>query len=170
MRLLFRKFKGLGFILWQARHMFYHLLLGLVWAWFLREVWQTFNWRYILLSVLGSFLPDIEHLFYFYGYGKKESYTREIIRLVKNRQWRMLALYISSGHKFNTNLSYHNFYFMAILSVIAAVSFMFAWQAGVLLLGAMILHYLFDMFDDWVTLGYINDNWKRWGRGKKEAS
>lgn len=167
MRLLFRKFKGLGFIMWQARHMFYHLLLGLVWAWFLREIWQTFSWRNIFVAVLGSFLPDIEHLFYFFGYGKEESYTREIIRLLKNGQWRRLTLYVATGHKFNTNLRYHNYYFLLILLAVVALSLMIEWQAGVILFGAMVIHYLFDIFDDLVMLGYLNSNWKRWGRGKE---
>ena len=37
---------------------------------------------------------------------------------------------------------------------------------SVILFGAMIIHYIFDIADDLLSLGYINSNWKRWGRDK----
>ncbi len=166
MKGFFYKFKGLGFILWQGRHMFYHVLLGLVWAWFLRELWGKLNPRWVLFSVSGSLLPDIEHLIYFFGYGKKESYTRHLINLARNRSWRMLFASIATGHKYNTNLSYHNYYSIIIFMGIVGLSYIYEWQLGVILFGAIVIHYLYDIVDDLLVLGYINDNWKRWGRGK----
>jgi len=167
MRRTLARVRGLGFILWQARHMFYHVLLGLVWAWILREIWGQFNPKWFLTSVFGSLLPDIDHVNYLFGYGKKDNYTRTIFEMLKKRQWRMLALFIATGHKYNTNLSYHNYYFMGILGALAAVASYFDWQAGFILFGAMVGHYLFDVFDDLVILGEINPNWRRWGNGRR---
>ena len=166
MRLSFARVKGLGFILWQSRHMGYHVLLGLVWAWFLREKWGSFNPKWVWTAIIGSLLPDIDHLQYFLGYGKQETYTKQIVGFLKARQWRSLAHFIATGHKYNTNLSYHNIYIVVILLGLALVSSRIDWEVGVILFGAMILHYLLDIVDDIVQLGSINPNWKRWGKPK----
>ncbi|EKD87425.1 MAG: hypothetical protein ACD_36C00086G0003 [uncultured bacterium] len=166
MRLSFARVKGLGFILWQSRHMGYHVLLGLVWAWFLREKWGSFNPKWVWTAIIGSLLPDIDHLQYFLGYGKQETYTKQIVGFLKARQWRSLAHFIATGHKYNTNLSYHNIYIVVILLGLALVSSRIDWEVGVILFGAMILHYLLDIFDDIVQLGTVNPNWKRWGKQK----
>jgi hypothetical protein len=158
------RIRGIGFILWQARHMAYHVLIGLVWAWYLREQWGQFNALWVWTAAVGSVLPDVDHIYYFLGYGRKESYTQQVFSYIRNRQWRMLFYFMSTGHKYNTNLTYHNIYVVAILIVSAAAASFLDWHIGVVLFGAMVSHYLFDMADDFVQLGTINPNWKRWGR------
>ncbi len=148
----------------------YHILIGLVWAWFLRELWHEFNPRWISLSVFASLLPDIDHFLFFFGYGRSESYTQQIKLYFRNRQWRLLLRFVETGHKQNTNLRYHNFYTMGLLMLVTLTSFLFEWQMGVILFGAMFLHYAFDVWDDILTLGYVNSNWKRWGREKPYVS
>lgn len=164
MRRTFARVRGLGFILWNARHMAYHILIGLVWAWIMREIWGEFNPKWFITSAVGSVLPDLDHINYLLGYGKKESYSQEIFKMLKNREWRKLAVFVATGHKYNTNLSYHNIYFVGFLTILAAAASYFDWRAGFILIGAMISHYLFDMFDDIVILGEINSNWSRWGK------
>ncbi|MDO8452057.1 MAG: hypothetical protein Q7S76_04285 [bacterium] len=166
MRRSVARIKGIGFIVWHARHEFYHILWGLVWAWYLRERWNEFNPRWIWLSIFGSLVPDIDHVMYFLTYGKFHTYTTEIKTFLKNRQWRALVKFMENGHKYNTNLSYHNYYFVAMLLGLSLVSSLVDWEGGVIVFGAMIIHYVFDLVDDMLTLGYINSNWKRWGRNK----
>lgn len=160
------KLKGLGFILWHARHMAYHILVGLVWAWYLRERWGEFNASWIVAAVVGSVLPDADHLLYFFGYGKNDGYNRQIAAFVKARQWRSLTVFLELGHKHNTNLSFHNVYITAMFIAGSFVASGIDWQFAVVLLGAICSHFLFDMFDDIVQLGALNTNWKRWGRQK----
>lgn len=161
------RIKGLGFILWQARHMAYHVMLGLLWAWFLRERWGEFNPTWIVTAVIGSLLPDLDHLNYFFGYGKRDSYTKQVIEYIRDRQWRNLFSFLATGHKKNTNLAYHNVYMVTFLLVVSMVASLVDWQVGVVLFGAMVGHYCFDMADDIVQLGGFNSNWKRWGRPRK---
>lgn len=158
------RIRGLGFILWQSRHMGYHVMLGLLWAWFLREQWGEFNVRWIVTAAIGSVLPDIDHLNYFFGYGKNDSYTKTVFGHVKKGEWRKLFYFISTGHKYNTNLSYHNIYVTGILIASTFLASFFDWRFGVVLLGAMVSHFLFDIFDDLVQLHTLNKNWGRWGR------
>jgi len=161
--------KGLGFIFWHARHEFYHALLGVAWAWVFREVWGEFNTKWLILAVFGSLLPDLEHFFYFFTYGKRDPYTTKIKQFLKNGQWRMVTVFIENGHKQNTDLSYHNFYVIAFLLIITTIAFLFDWQSWVVVFGAMVTHYVFDVFDDIATLGYLNPNWKRWGKGRRDG-
>lgn len=161
------KVKGMGYILWQSRHMAYHVMLGFLWAWFLRERWGEFNPKWIWTAVIGSLIPDADHLNYFFRYGRNDTYTRQIFSHIKHRQWRMLFYFLATGHKFNTSLSYHNIYMVGFFLTLSVIASRIDWEVGVVLFGAMILHYLFDMFDDIVQLGGINPNWKRWGRGRR---
>lgn len=167
MRLSITRIRGLAFIFWHARHELYHILLGLIWVWMLREKWQEFNPRWILLSVFGSVFPDIDHLWYFVTYGKQDPYTQLIKDFLKNHEWRMVTTFIEEGHKYNTDLSSHNLYFVIFLTMLTAVFYFIDWNAWVVLTGAMIIHYIFDIGDDIITLGYLNPNWKRWGNGRK---
>lgn len=167
MRRSVARLRGLGFIAWHARHEFYHVILGLLWAWFLRERWNEFNPRWIYFSIFGSLLPDADHLLYFFTWGRRESYSRQALTYLKTRQWRNLTLLMANGHKAQTNLASHNYYFMAILLGSALVSSMVEWRVGIILFGAMLTHYIFDIADDLLMLGNINSNWRRWGRERK---
>lgn len=167
MRRSIARIKGLGFILWQTRHMVYHVMLGLIWAWYLRELWDEFNYKWVVTAVIGSVLPDIDHLNYFLGYGRSDTYSQQVFTHLKNHEWRNLFHFIATGHKNNTSLSYHNIYMVAFFVILAASASFIDWQVGVVLFGAMVSHYLFDMVDDVVQLGGINSNWKRWGRPKR---
>lgn len=147
--------------------MAYHVMLGLMWVWVLREWWGVFNPVWVVVGAVGSVLPDIDHIHYFLTYGRKDSYTKEIFSLLKHRHWRRLFQFIATGHKHNTSLTFHNVYVAAIFFVGTGLATVLNWQAGVVLFGAIVSHYLFDMADDIVQLGEMNPNWIRWGRPKK---
>lgn len=168
MRRSVAKLRGLGFIAWHSRHEFYHVLLGLLWAWFLRERWNQFNPRWIYLSVFASLLPDADHLLYFFTWGKRESYAYQALSYLRKHQWRNLFVFLENGHKNQTNLASHNYYFMAILLGSALFSSFYEWRVGIILFGAMLIHYIFDITDDLFMLGGINSNWRRWGRNKSK--
>lgn len=145
--------------------MVFHVILGLLWAWFLRDHWMQFSRNsWMAIAIIGSILPDADHLFYFFTYGKNDVYTRSVFTLFKNGQWRVLTTFLESGHKHNTNLTFHNYYTAMSLTVVCFISFRFDWWAGVILFGSMVTHYAFDMVEDIVLLGHVNPNWKRWGR------
>ncbi len=164
MRRSVARLRGLGFILWHTRHYFYHILLGLVVAWYFRELWHRFSTRIITVSLIGSVIPDLDHLIYFVTYGKKDWYTKQIRTFLRDHEWRTLWVFVAKGHKYNTDLLTHNYFFMAFLFAVATLSFFFDWKTSVVLFSSMLTHYLFDVFDDLVTLGYINPNWKRLGK------
>ena len=167
MRRSVARLRGLGFILWQARHYAYHIMVGLVWAWALREYWQEFNVRWVWSAIAGSIIPDLDHIMYFFTYGRRDWYTKQIRNFLREHEWRTLTKFVATGHKYNTSLATHNYYFMVFLAIIAIGSLVYDWKAGVVLFGAMVLHYLFDVWDDIAMLGKVNSNWRRVWKPKK---
>jgi len=170
MRRSFARVRGIGFIFWQARHEMFHALFGIAWAWLLREWWGEFKAKWVLLAIFGSLLPDAEHLYYFFVFRNKDRYAWQVNKGLRAHKWRFLAQFISEGHKNNTNLALHNIYIIALLFIGATIALLFDWNSWVVLIGAMIIHYLFDIVDDILTLGYVNPNWKRWGREKRRLA
>lgn len=156
----FAKVKELGFVVWHGRHMVYHVLLGLVWGWYVGAQW-------IFVSVLGSLLPDLDHFLYFFTYGKGDSYTKTAATFFKNRQWRQLTTFLAREHKHNTSLTFHNYYTVAVCVGITLFASIFGFRISVVFFGAMTSHFLFDIAEDIVLLGRVNPNWKRWGRPKR---
>lgn len=144
----------------------YHVLLGLVWAWFLRERWGMFNVWWVVTAVIGSVLPDIEHIYYFLGYGRSDSYTKEVFGFIQRHEWRNLFHFISVGHKHNTSLAFHNIFTVAFFVMFGAAASFISWKLGVVLFGAIVSHYIFDIMDDLLQMGEVNSNWTRWGRPK----
>ena len=59
MRKSFGRIKGVGFLVWHGKHYLFHILLGLMWAWFLREFWQEFKVEWVVTAVeLSSVLTE----------------------------------------------------------------------------------------------------------------
>jgi hypothetical protein len=158
------KMKGILYVAWHAKHMVFHVLIALLWAWVLRERWQEFNVSWIIIAVIGGLLPDIDHLIYFFTYGKNDPYTRSVMTFFKKGEWRVLTTYLEHEHKHNTNLTFHNYYTAIALVVVSLLSSQYDWRTGVILFGSMVTHYAFDIIEDILLLGHVNPNWKRWGR------
>jgi hypothetical protein len=163
------RIRGIGYLLWHTRHYCYHVLIGVLWAWTLRELWQEFQPQWLVLSVVASLLPDMDHIMYFLSYGKHDPYSKLVKSLFANREWRLLWYTIEKGHKYNTNLATHNYFTILLLTGLSLTAFLYERQASVVFLGSMALHYVFDIADDLIILGSVNPNWKRWGGAGRAA-
>ncbi len=155
-----RRIRSLGFYLWHMNHMLTHMLIGMVYAWILREVWQQISTQYIILAAFGSVVIDIDHLLYFFTYGRHEWYAFEVRKLLRQGQLRTLWLFWKYNHKSNTGLATHNVYFVGFFIFLSLLSFQHDWKTGVVLFGAIVLHLIYDMFDDVMMLGHLNKSWK----------
>jgi len=170
MRRSFARIKGIGFLLWHGKHMLIHIFLGVLWVWILREFWGMLDVRWIYLAAFGSWLPDIDHLLYFATYGRDDPYTQSILSFIRTRKWRVLVKYIETGHKYNTNLQFHNVYTLGLIMAFCILSFFYDYRLGVVLFGSMVTHYFYDMTEDVLVLGYLNNNWERMGHDDAEVS
>jgi hypothetical protein len=107
---------------------------------------------------------------FFFTYGKSDEYTAWVKTYIKHKDWRVLIRFLEKGHKYNTKLRYHNIYTMIGLAGITTIFFFVRWQSGFIFTSAMVIHYLFDILDDLATLGRLNKNWYRWGKGKLHST
>jgi len=150
--------------------MIYHLLLGFVWMSFVRDQTGIYSPFLLLLSLFGSIFPDFEHLLFFFTYGKADEYTAWIRTYIRNRDWRVLVRFLEKGHKYNTKLRYHNIYAIISLIGITTLFLVVHVYSGFIFTGAMLIHYCFDILDDLASLGRLNKNWFRWGKGKLRST
>ncbi len=170
MKKTFGKIRGVGYLFWHARHMFYHFLLGAFWMWVVQELTGIYSVPLLLISLLGSVFPDVEHLLFFATYGKKDAYTTWVKSYVKHGDWRVLIRFLEKGHKYNTKLRFHNVYSIGILTGLSVLFFRAHIYSGCMFTGAMVIHYVFDILDDLASLGRVNKNWYRWGKTTKNSN
>ena len=83
------------------------------------------------------------------------------------------SVYVSGGPMLagqnNTDLVTHNYYVIVGLLISALLLAYFDMKNGVVLFGAMVVHYVFDILDDILMLGHVNPNWRRFGKpGRRE--
>ena len=157
-----RKIRGLWNIIWLCRHYFGHFLVGLTYAWILREVWAQLSVKYIFWSLVGSTWIDLDHFLYAVSYGRHDWYGRQFRQFLKQGQIRQWIAFVSNKHKHLTGLMTHNIYFIVFFILFSVASFYFDWKLGVVLFGAKVLHLVFDLVEDLIVLGYLNENWKHW--------
>lgn len=158
--------KKVGSIAWQLKHEMIHVLIGVSLAWFLRELWGEFSAKHLYLAIIGSLIPDLDHFIFFFFYGRKDPYSVQVKKFLRRGQFHSLASFLAEGHKENTNLWSHNIYNVGLLLAGIFIFYQLDWKVGIILFAAMALHFVFDIVDDFVVLGTINPNWKRWGRPK----
>ena len=170
MKRTFGKIRGVGYIFWHARHMFYHLLLGALWMWVIQDQMGIYTRTLLSLSLFGSIFPDVEHLLFFLTFGKKDEYTTWVKSYVKHGDWRVLIRFIEKGHKYNTKLRFHNIYFVLLLVILTVGFFKLHVFSGFIFTGSMVIHYLFDIIDDLASLGKVNKNWYRWRKPAKKIN
>src|SRR5687768_255484 len=61
----------------------------------------------VIIAVLGSFIPDIDHLFYIYLYGRKSDYAKISKGFIKNKHIRDFITHVKVNHKSNTGIYSH---------------------------------------------------------------
>ncbi len=161
MKKMSARIRGAFFITKQANHHIVHILLGIFWFYLLQQTIHQLELRHFFLAILGSELPDAEHLIYFYLHGRRDVYSVKVKNLIRNRQWRELTLFLKNNHKYLTTLKFHCLQWVFFLTILTGISFIFDHYATVVMLGAMVTHYVFDIVDDFIFLGKMNPNWKR---------
>jgi len=167
MRKTAARLKGIAFIFWHARHMLYHILLSMTFVWVSYKYLGIRQRGLFPVAILGAVIPDFEHILFFFTYGKHTEFSKYIKMYIKKHEWRILIRFVEIGHKYNTQLRYHNIYILSVWILIAFLSYRMFMAPLFIFSGAVVTHYLFDIVDDLAALGKINKNWFRWGLGNQ---
>ncbi len=145
----------------EAYHIQIHLLIGILCGFFIHEIYpESSLLRLLLLGLLASLLPDMDHLFYIFWYGRRSEYAKEIKKFLKATEVRNALRFMKFNHKMNTGLYSHNL-------VAVFVAFLLFWYLGEKHDSASLsvffiswaLHYVYDIFEDIIFFKKPNSNW-----------
>jgi hypothetical protein len=114
----------------------------------------------ILLAAVACYLPDIDHLFYIYGYGRKTEYSKTMRTFLRNHDLKGFINHTKHNHKNLTGIYSHN------LGSIILVAFFSYWELirrDNIFMATFFLswtyHYLYDVIEDLVYFSKPNKNW-----------
>jgi len=142
-------------------HMIIHALCGIVCAYITLDYYPAISHiRLNIMGVLGSLFPDVDHLMYWFWYGKRSEYSLIVKSFLRRRQFRNFYKFIKINHKALSGLYFHNFIslFVAFLLFIyyglfrghpLLMVFFMSWS----------LHYIFDLCEDILFFKRLNPNW-----------
>lgn len=122
--------------------------------------WFNFSyWPLLAGGLLGTFLPDIDHLIYVYFLAPQELTSQRVNSLVEKRDiGRSVALLYETRTE-RKNLIFHSFYFQIIFLIL---TFFVISSSGSIfgrgLVGAFFLHLIVDQVVDLRDTGSL-DNW-----------
>lgn len=142
-------------------HMLIHILCGFVCAYITIDFFPNISHaRLNIMGFLGSLSPDVDHLMFWFLYGKKSQYSQIVKNFLKKRQYRNFFNFIKLNHKALTGLYFHNFLSL-LISVILCFYLGFIREHPLLMVFFMswAVHYMFDLFEDLLFFKRINPNW-----------
>jgi hypothetical protein len=148
----------------EAQHGYFHLMFGCL-AFIVGYLWEPVYFsqhplQLAALCLLGTFIPDIDHLLYYYGYGRKKDYAIMCRAYLRKRDFKGFFKYVKGNHKQNTGIYSHNFgsVFLAAFFTLYELNkrdniymstFFLAWT----------FHYVFDILEDFLFFKRPNKNW-----------
>ncbi len=148
----------------EQRHGTFHLLFGLIaflTGYFTqKEFFENHNILILFAVLIGSFIPDLDHLLYQFGYGRKKEYAADCRKFIKNMDFRGYLNYVKANHKHNTNIYSHNIGSLVIaflLSMYALHTFNNIYYSMFFL--AWTFHYIYDILEDILFFKKPNKNW-----------
>ncbi len=144
----------------QAYHIFIHVLFGFLCALTVSKHYTQENlFSLLLLGFLGNIIPDIDHVIYYFTYGRDSEYSKIIKIFVKERDFKDIKNFLRDNHKYLTGLYSHTLvsFFLSVFLVI------FFFKKESIYLGTFFLsvtvHFLYDMLEDLLFFKKLNPNW-----------
>ena len=136
-----------------------HFLLGIVIAFVVYACFHDNLFDLLVISTIGSFFPDIDHLIYLFFYGKNTDYSIQARGILLSKGFVKYIEYCKENHKNNTGILSHNI----LTPVISLVLAMYLGFVGNSLLTALFFsitfHFVYDMLEDLLFFGRLNNNW-----------
>jgi len=141
----------------ERYHHWIHFVFGSV-VWIVSWKWGNHAMSFIVV-LIGTYLPDADHLFFIFGYGRKTEYSERIRKCLKDGGVCGFIDYSKKNHKNCTWVISHN-----LLSLFISSGLTWAFiVSGHFLLGVLFaswsLHYIYDIVEDLLSLGRLNPNW-----------
>jgi membrane-bound metal-dependent hydrolase YbcI (DUF457 family) len=145
----------------EKHHECGHILFGLIAAGITKTIYtQVPIIKLLPLAILMSLLPDIDHILYFFWYGKSAEYSKKIKKILKKKGLRAAIEMCKKEHKKQTGIYSHNLLLAILLGLISFIKLTGQKNpyTSVLLL-SWAFHYVYDVLEDLLFFGKLNPNW-----------
>ena len=110
-------------------------------------------------GILGTILPDVDHLIYVYMLAPKEQTSQDVAGLISKSDWKASLTLLASTRSERTNLIFHTAHFQILF---LAFALLVITSSGSLLgrglVLAFLLHLLIDEVVDFIETGNLS-NW-----------
>ena len=118
----------------DASHMLLHICIGLLISQTASILHPGFDMKYFLLpAIIGSLFPDLDHILYFFTYGRDASYSKIVRQLLKSGNIVGVIRYCAVHHKELTGLYSHNLFSIITCFILGLILFsLHYWWWGVL--------------------------------------
>ena len=131
-------------------HMVIHLVIGVFIAIFVHRLFPFSSFsKTLVLSLFGSWLPDIDHFIFFYIYGRNNEYSKIVRAFLRQFRLKEFASFAQNNHKELTGLYSHN---LASTFIAALIFFVLALDVhgykSVTFALAITMHFIYDIVED----------------------
>lgn len=130
------------------------VLIILLKGWFSLSYWPL-----VAGGLLGTFLPDVDHLIYIYFTNPQELTSQRVVDLVSKAQTTRTISLLYETRNERKNLIFHSFYFQVLFWVL---TFLVVTSSGSIfgrgLVAAFSLHLIVDEYVDLRQMGSL-ENW-----------
>jgi hypothetical protein len=113
----------------------------------------------LVFSLIGSIIPDVDHLFYLFIYGRQDSYAKTVRQHLSSHQYSQAIDYCRTHHKNNFFILSHN---LLTPIFVFLIFFYFVFPDHPILSAlslAILSHFIFDILEDLLVHGHLNPNW-----------
>jgi hypothetical protein len=148
--------KALLIRMMERYHEYFHLAFGLIGFYVYITYYPLNLLSGLLVTILATYFPDIDHIFFSLFYGRNTPYGRHTRSLILSGKFSEYLEYGRQHHKTNVSIISHNLLtplICLILSIFIPKGFLS------LFFFVAIFHYLFDVIEDLLALGRLNPNW-----------
>jgi ABC-type dipeptide/oligopeptide/nickel transport system permease subunit len=138
-----------------------HIIFGLLSGIFIFFLFPNLNFvAIIVLSILGSILPDLDHFLFLFVYGRHTKYARMLRGYLIKLDYKNFSIFAKKNHKSNYFILSHNILspIIFLLLTVFCVFFLQAYYWGAFWIGCF-SHFLFDILEDMLHNGKLNPNW-----------
>lgn len=146
--------------LMEKHHEYFHLGFGILSLLISIIIFPSTNFvMMFLLAVFASFLPDADHLFFIFLYGRQTEYATQVRHHLFSSGLPSAIEYVRQNHKKNNFILSHN-----ILTPLLSFGLFLYFQSNnsaylsVFWL-SFTAHFVFDIIEDYLALGRLNPNW-----------
>jgi hypothetical protein len=110
------------------------------------------------VAIIGGFVPDSDHLFFIFIYGRHTQYARGVRHSLSIGLDKAIE-YVRQNHKKNNFILSHNLLTVFVSFAFFVYSLSHDYALASVFWLSFTNHFIFDIIEDFLALGRLNSNW-----------